>query len=332
MNGEGDRDTAPPGPGPQRSPMRLGMVIEVTLRILRRQWSTVLVLALLFAGPGALLTAATGIRFNSVVLDVLPGIDAGVLEDAPLLTASELQRLGEAFVAYMAATLVAGLLGSIGAVGFSAVVMADYQGRRSELGETLLTCLRRSASVLAFVVVTSLLILAIAIAAIVAASAAVSLFSAGSMQRGGPGVFVALIIGVAAVVAIAYLSMRWALAFPVMAIEGAGWRVALLRSWQLAADNVWRIFGVVLFGALATVFVAALISQLLAVVIVDVVAVRAGLDATVAESVVVALGTVLLAPLSPLLLAVLTLDLRQRHPAAPPPGAANGPGSTERRV
>lgn len=310
--------------------MRIGMIIDIALRTLRRQWSTLLLLALLFAGPGALLTAAAGIRFNAIALDILPGLDEGMLDDAPLLTAGELQRLGEAFLAYAMATIVAGVLGSIGAVGFSAVVLADQRERRSDLREALLTSLRRTPSVLAFVAVTSAVVVGIAVAAVIAMSVVVSLFSGGSIQRGGPGVFLALVIGVALVVALAYLTMRWALAFPVMAFEDAGWRTALRRSWQLAGDNIWRIFVVVLFGALATVFVAALISQLLAIIIVDMVAGGAGLDVTVAESVVIALGTVLLAPLSPVLLAVLSLDLRRRHEGAAIPDHASGPESQER--
>jgi hypothetical protein len=309
--------------------MRIGMIIELSLRLIRRHWPTMLVLALLFAGPGALLTAATGVRFNSIALDVLPGIDEGMLEDAPLLTAAEVQRLGEAFLAYAVATIVAGLLGSIGAVGFSAVVVADRRGRRSDLREALLTSLRRAPSVLAFVLLTSVVMVSIAVVGMAAMTLTVTLFSSGPIQRGGPGVFMALVIGVALVVALVYLTMRWALAFPLMVIEDAGWRVALLRSWQLANDNVWRILVVVLFGALATVFVAALISQLLAIVLVDVVAVGVGLDATVAESIVIAFGTVLLAPFAAVLLAVLTLDLRRRGDGSATPSLGDGHGSME---
>jgi hypothetical protein len=327
MNGDPGRDGAPAGPGARVVRMPIGMIVEVSLRILRRNWATVLLLALLFAGPGALLTAATGIRFNSLALDILPGIDGAVLDGAPLLTAAEVQRLGEALLAYVAATLVAGLLGSIGAVGISSVVGAEQRGQRGELREALLTCLRRTPSVLVFALLTSLVIVALAVAALVAMGLAVTLFSSGSIQRGGPGVFLALVIGVALVVALAYLTMRWALAFPIMAIEDAGWRAALVRSWRLAGDNVWRIFVVVLFGAMATVFVAALVSQLLAIVIVDLLAVNAGLDATVAESVVIALGTVLLAPLSPALLAVLSLDLRRRHDGSAARAVEGDPGS-----
>lgn len=329
LNGGAERATPSPRPVTQPEPMRIGMVIEVALRILRRHWASVLALALLFAGPAALLTAATGMRFNSVALDIFPGIREGLLDDAPLLTAAQVERLAGALGAYLAATLVAGVLGSIGAVAFGAVVLADYSGRRSELGEALRTCLRRTPSVLAFVLVTTILVVSMAIAALVAMSLALSLSSTGAIERGGPGVFMALVIAVALVVAIAYLTVRWAMAFPAMAIEDAGWRVALARSWYLSGDNVWRVFVVVLVGGLATVFVAALISQLLAVVIVDLLAVPAGLDSTVAESVAIALGTVLLAPLSPVLLAVLCLDLRVRRDVPGTVAVEDGRAPTE---
>jgi len=128
------------------------------------------------------------------------------------------------------------------------------------------------------------------------------------------------------VLAVVYLSVRWALAFPLMAIEGSGWRAALSRSWFLSGDNVWRTLFVAAFGGIATVLGAALVSQLLAIVIVDILAASAGMDLAVAESLTIAAGTVLLAPLSPVLLAVLCLDLMVRRDASRDPSSGSGAG------
>jgi hypothetical protein len=293
----------------------VGTVIEVALSTLLRRWRSVLLLALLFVGPAALLTAATGLRFNSVAMDIFPGISEGVIDDIPVLTTAQFERLAGALGAVLLATLLAGALGSIGAVGISAAILGRGSSWRADLRAALRVALRRTPSVLAFMLVTSVALVGLIVVALAAMSLAISILSSGSLTRGGPGVFVALVALVALVVAVAYLTMRWALAYPVMAMEDAGWRAAMARSWHLSADNIWRTLLVVVFGALLTLLGAASLSQLLAIVLVDGVAAEAGLDPTVIESVVVAFVTVLLAPLSPALLAVLYVDLRLRRDA-----------------
>jgi len=296
--------------------MRVGTILETALHTLRRRWRTVLLLALAFAGSAALFTSAAGIRFNEVVLDVFPGISEGIIDDTPMLTAAQLERLGGAFLGFLLATLVAGLLGSVGAVSFTYAVLGQDQPWGQALGAALRVALRRTPSVIAFVLVTSAVIVAILLAGTLAITSAITLLPSGPIARGGPGVFVALVVGVSVVVALAYLTMRWAPAYPVMAMEGAGWRVALRRSWQLSAGNIWHIAAVVIFGALLTALGAAIITQLLSIAIVDLLAGAAGIDTRVAESLVVAAVTVLLAPVSPALLAVLYVDLCQRHAPA----------------
>ena len=60
-----------PAPQPTApAPMRLGQVFEVGRRILVRHWSVLLLIALLFTGPGALLSSATALRFTEVAIDL----------------------------------------------------------------------------------------------------------------------------------------------------------------------------------------------------------------------------------------------------------------------
>ncbi len=305
--------------------MRVGAILETALARLRRRWQAVLLLALAFAGPAALFTATAGIRFNEVVLDIFPGLSQGIISDTPLLTASQLERLGGAFLEYVVAALVAGVLGSLGAVALAFTVLDRERPPGQAVGAAVRTALRRAPSVLVFMLVTSAIIIGLLLVGLMAMASAMAVLSPGPISRGGPGVFAALVVGVALVVALAWLTMRWAPAYPVMAIEGAGWRVALRRSWQLSQGNAWRIAFVVILGALLTALGAAVISQLLAILVVDLLADAVGFDAMVAESLVAALGSVLLAPLSPAMLAVLYVDLRARHEllsGANPPGAA----------
>ena len=223
-----------------------------------------------------------------------------------MLTRSQLDRLVGALAGYFIATLVAGLLGSLGAVTMSWLALSDRSpesGAQTGTGAALRAGLRRAFDVVLFMLVTGAIVLGLTVAALLAMAIAVSLLSPGPPSEGGPGVFVALVIGVALVVGLVYLTTRWALAFPVLAVEAVGWRSALARSWQLSREHVWRILLVVLTGGLVTVVVGAFVSQLAAIVVVDLLAGAAGIDSDVAEAVALALGTVLLAPLAPLLLA-----------------------------
>jgi hypothetical protein len=296
--------------------MRFGAIVRVGVRILRSHWAVLLGLALLFVGPGALLTAATGMRFTDVAIDVFPGIEEGMLDTGILVTEAELERLLGALGTYLVATVVAGLLASLGAVGFSAVVGADYHHRPITFGEALGVALRRALSALTFIVITTIITIGIAVGGLLLIVAASGLLGAGSLDQGGPGVFVSLIIVVIVVVTIVYLTMRWAPALPVMANEGAGWRQAMTRSWHLSGANVWRIFGVVVFAVLTTAVLAAFAGQLLGLLLVDVIGAALGLDPVIAESIALALATVLLASLAPVLTAVLYFDLRVRRDPA----------------
>ena len=299
-------------PSTRPQPMRLGQVLDVGVRILRRHWAVALVLALLFAGPGALLTAATGMRFAEVAGGLLP-IDEGVIDSGVVITQAELSRVVDAVVPYLGATLVAGLLASIGALAFSAVVAADYHARRPSLGGVLRTCLRRTPSALVFMFLTSLICFGLIFIGVLGVGAATLIFPTASVSSGGPGVFLALVVGVALVVALVYLTMRWAAAFPAMIEEDIGWRAALSRSWFLSGDNVWRILAISLLAALTTAVVASVLSQLLDVLLVGAIAPTFGLDTLVASSIALALGSTLMAPLVPVLTAVLYFDLRARR-------------------
>ena len=75
--------------------------------------------------------------------------------------------------------------------------------------------------------------------------------SSGGEITGGPGVFFALVIFVAAFAALVLLTIRWALVIPVIVVEGLGPVAALRRSWGLVSGSSWRVLGYLLvFGLL----------------------------------------------------------------------------------
>lgn len=299
---------------PSIAPMGVGMVFEVSLRILRRHLAVLLTLALIFVGPVALLTAATGVRFNEVLLDVLPVTEEGLIDTGPIaLTRSQLERLGGAIVALLLASAFAGVLATIAALGFSTVVGADYHGRGTTFGEAMRACLQGALRVLGVIVVTTIVVVAIIAVGVGLILVALDVLSSGNLQRGGPGVFLALVVAVAMALAVVYLSMRWALTIPAIALEDTGLRGAITRSWHLSGDNVWRVFLIILVATLITAILSALVGQVLALIVVDVLAAQLGFDTVIAETVVVAISSVLLAPLLPVVVAVLFYDLKVRR-------------------
>jgi hypothetical protein len=309
--------------GPQ--PMRLGMVLEVGVRILRRHWAVALVLAFLFMGAGALLTAATGTRFTEIALDVFPDIEEGVIETGVVLSEAQFSELTGSLAIYLVATIVAGLLASVGALALSALVAADYHARPVELSASVRAALRRTPSAIVFVLLTTLIIAGLAVGGLVLILLAMSMLPAGS--GGGPGAFVALIVVVVVVLSVVYLTLRWAPAFPAMVNEDLGWRDAFKRSWHLSGDNVWRILFIVAFAAIVTALVGSMLAQLLALLLVGAVAPALGLDEMVVETISLALGSVLVAPLAPVLTAVLYFDLRARRDVPEPPSQTEDPYS-----
>lgn len=292
--------------------MSVAQILDAAAHRIVARWRALLALAIVFAGPAALLTAAAGMRLNEVLLDVMPDIGEGIVPSAPVLTVAEFERLSGALAALGLATLVAGVLGSIGAVAISAAVVAPRPDPSGQFGDALRLALRKAPSVLVFMVVTSAIVLA-TVAAGVALMGMSAGFSGTPLTQGGPAAFAALVVGVAGVLLVIYLTLRWAVAYPAIALEGAGWRAALERSWQLSADNVWRIAGIVLTSAMVTLVGTAAATQLLSIVLVDVVATTIGLDEVLVESLVTAGVTVLLAPVAPAILAVLYVDLRVRR-------------------
>lgn len=298
--------------------MRLGQVFEVGRRILVRHWGVLLLVSLLFVGPGALLSSATGARFTDEAMAVFPELSEGTLDAEIRLSQAQLDRLVEALLPFLGASLLAGVLGSIGALAFSAAVADDYHARPAEAGRVVRAAVERTPSALMFMLVTGLLVVGLVVSGLLGMSLATLVLPGNSSGVGGPGTFVALIVGVALVVALVYLTMRWAPAYTSMVEERTGWREALARSWQLSGDNVLRILAVSLVVALVTWLLSLLLGTLLDAVL-GILGVALELDPLVASTISLAIAAVIVGPILPVLMAVLFFDLRARRdpPRAP---------------
>lgn len=302
--------------------MSLGTVFDVGTRILRRHWRVLLLVAVLFVGPGALLSSATALRFTEVFVDLFPELQDGVLVDPDRFTRSELERVIDAVTPFLGASLLAGVLGSIGALGFSATVAEDYHARPAEASTVLRASLRRTPSALVFMLLTGLLVMGLIVVGLLTMSVVTLILPAAS-AGGGPGVFIALVVAVALVVALVYLTMRWAPAFPAMVEEDVGWREALRRSWHLSGDNVLRIFVVSFVVALITAMVSSVLGALFDALLSGLLGPALGLDELVTSTIGLAAASVIVAPAMAVFTAVLYFDLRARRDVPDRPSAAS---------
>ena len=305
--------------------MALGQVLEVGRRILRRHWAVLLMISLLFVGPGALLSTATALDFTLEAQELFPDIVNGSIDTDLRLTDAELERLLGALLPFLGASLLAGVLSSIGALAFSKTVAEDYHARPAEIGAVLRAALKRTPSALVFMLVTGLLMIGLIVCGLVAMSVATLVLPVNAGGVGGPGAFVALIVVVGLALALVYLTMRWAPAYTSMVEEDAGWRQALSRSWRLSSDNVLRIFAVSAIVAIITGLLSWVLGGVFEVFLSAIVGSTLGLDPMVTTTIALAAASTIVAPAMPVLMAVLFFDLRARRDEAPAPAASPPP-------
>jgi hypothetical protein len=125
-------------------------------------------------------------------------------------------------------------------------------------------------------------------------------------------VFLAIVVGISAVVLGALLIVRFALPGAVLAGEGGGPVRALRRSWTLTSDHTWRTFAVLALVAIVVAIIGSTLVELLAAVITDGIAASFGLR-DLSDALLSALVSTLLAPVGGVVVGVLYCDLRVRR-------------------
>lgn len=307
-------------PGRRLRPVQMSTILEISTRLLRRHWAILLTVSVLVGLPGALLGAVAGIPFADALLDVLPADRSSV--DVTVSDA-QMRRLGEGLVIVTAGSLVAGILAAIAAVGFAWVVARDYHGRPASLGDTLTRSVSRVVPALLTGLLAGLATLGLLVAGALGVAATLALLAPDGASGGGLGVFLAIVVGVVAFIAIVVVGVRWALAMPIVAIEDVGPVTALRRSWHLTGAATWRTFGMLLVVNLVVGILSTVVAQLLAIVIVDLLAQPA--DMTLAgQTIVDTLVTMLFAPVGTVVMTVYLYDQMVRRDGfdLPAPGEA----------
>jgi hypothetical protein len=310
----GGATDAPP-PRDAAAPLALGALFDITLRVLRRRLVTLLLLAAAFQAPGAIITAVATASLGDVLADVMPMDAAGRPDPTAQLAPAAAARLLEAGGLLLLVSAVAGLVAALGTLAIAHVVTSDRAGRGAGFGEALRVALRRAPVAIGAIAVTTLITVALAVGALLAAGTVLAVLPVG--PGGGPGAFVAILLGVAFVFALVWLSLRWAMLLPVAALEGGGVTSVLRRSWHLTGGHMLRTLAVLVVAAIVTAVISALLAQLLGIALVDPLA-GDPTQGRAAETLVSAIAQIAVAPVAPVLVVVLYHDLVNRHAAAPP--------------
>ena len=300
-----------PGDDPRRRlrPVPMSSVFEISARILRRHWAVLLAMSALVGLPAALLGAAAGIPFGEALMDVLPDPDSSA---AAVVTEAQARRLGEGLLIATVGSLVAGIVAVIAAVGFAWVVFRDYHGLRVSFSDTIARSVGRAIPALATALVAALATLGLMIVGGIAVAATLALLAPGGPSGGGIGVFLAIVLGVVTFLVIVVVSVRWALAISIVAIEPVGALAALRRSWRLTGEATWRTFFALVLVNLVIGLLGAVVTQVLAIVVIDLIAQPAGMS-MVGETLVSTLVTVLFAPVSTVVMTVYLFDQMVRR-------------------
>ncbi len=312
-------------PLPRLAPMPIMGVFEVAGRIIRRHAGPLLAVSALFQLPSSLVDAAAQQRLGGALAPLVAGLDS----DAPRFlepTRAQAQAILEALLVVVGTSVIGTLLGALATLAFTTAVLTDYQGRVPTLGAMVSVALRRALPALAAGLVASLALLGVVVGAVALTTGALTALPTPAGGTGGPGVFLALVIGVSAVVLAVVVIVRLALPAAVLAGEPVGPIEALRRSWSLTAGHTWRAFAVLGIMALVMTIIGTTLLEVLAAILTEGLARGVGL-ADASDALLSGLVSTLLAPVGGVVLAVLYLDLRVRHDGWQPVVASTRAGA-----
>ena len=302
------RSPEPPSDWRRLRPLTLADLIEATLRLYRRNLGLVLGVSALLQVPAYILSTFVGAAvwprlapFLAPAAGPFGGFTGGPRELPPDLVPD--------LLLFVAANLVAGI-----AAGFTGAALTDAAGRayleeRTTVLRSFRAVVRKLLALVAGFAISVLAILGLVL--LFSLLAVILLAAGGGSPTGGPGVFLALVVGVAAVVTVVALEVRWLLWVPAVMVEDVGGKAGLGRSWRLVGGSMWRVFGLALLVLVAVGILGAIVGSVagaLAGAFFPILSAGYYLSQGIAGSLV----QLVLAPVMTIFLTILYFDLRVR--------------------
>lgn len=294
--------------------MDLGQVVDAVIALYRRRPGLLLGLCAVLQVPAAILTGIILLplpaRLEAIVgfdpFDPPPTFDATTTLPAP----STDQLLG-LMVPIWAAALVGVVAGALTTVAVAQAVARLRLGQEASIAAVLGAVVRRLGPILGALVLYTAALIGLLLLAVIAF--VVPLGLAPSATAGGPLAFAAVLALVALLVLTVFVSIRWTFWPQAVIVDHDGPGASLGRSWRLIAGSTWRVIGYALLFGLAAGILQGLLAQL-GLIVVDVLAgiLPQGLELILGFT-VNTLATLLLAPVVPVAMTLLYLDLRSRR-------------------
>jgi len=299
-------------PGAAGPPSSVSALLDRSAGVLRRRWAVLIALSLIFGIPAALLGAAGSLPLAGTLGRLLP--TDGSIPAPGTVGEAEVREVLTGVLIALATSALAGALASIGAVGAAWVTARHLHGLPARTADGAVHALARAVPAIALSLVTLLVLGAIALVGGAVAIGVLALLPGSSPAAGGPGPFLAIVVGVAATFAIIVLQLRWAAA-PTLVALGDGPLAALRTSWALTRGSMLRTAGLLLLSGLLAAIVMTIVGGILASLLDGALTQGIGV-ASAGELASDAIVAILFAPVTPVVLTVLTVDLQKRAPAA----------------
>ncbi|WP_394805805.1 glycerophosphoryl diester phosphodiesterase membrane domain-containing protein [Streptomyces fradiae] len=236
----------PPAPKPGVIPLRplgVGEILDGAVSTLRAHWRTVL---------GITLAVAAVVQIAEVLLQryVLPRAPA---LDADASPSEVLEQTAESLRVSMVGAVPSTLLGLVATFVTTAlltfVVSRSVLGRPVTFGDVWRDARPRLLPLLGLTLLIPLIVVAVVAVGVLP----------GWLVGSSAGALLVFFGGLAALLVVVWLTVRFSLAYSVVMLEGQGVLASLRRSAKLVRGSWWRIFGILLLTALLTALITVII-------------------------------------------------------------------------
>jgi hypothetical protein len=293
--------------GPRLQPQGIAEIIGTGWRILKRHWAPLIAAAAIFGVVPLIVNAIVSTEWTRQLEATYQLNDFGRPTRTP--SQAELLQFGWASLAVLGTILLSGAFLTLASVAAALYVDRDFRSSPLAFPAALRHVLTRAFAAIGAWLLSTLTTLFIVVAVIVLCVLALGLAPSPSGGAGGIGAFLALVVIVGGVVAVAAVGVRVCVSTVVAALEPVGPISSVARSWHLTGGNAWRTFGVVAVVSLVVgVFIV-----ILTTVVDLVVGVARGSGPTLVSTVLDIVLSIVSAPIVPVMLAVLYYDLRVRR-------------------
>ncbi|MDT9686596.1 hypothetical protein RND61_31710 [Streptomyces sp. TRM76323] len=225
-------------------PLGVGEILDGAVSTLRAHWRTVLGITLTVSAVVEL----TQILLQRYVLPQQPVIDPNGSPSEVLEQAGESLRVS---VISAAPSTLLGLMATFVTTALLTFVMSrSVLGRPVTFGDVWRDARPRLVPLLGLTLLLPLLVVGITAVGVVP----------GLLIGSVPGAVLVFVGGLAALLVVVWLTVRFSLSYSVVMLEGQGVMASLRRSAKLVRGSWWRIFGILTLTALLTALIAMIVA------------------------------------------------------------------------